>query len=319
MVAGVAIVGVAAIGAVFVLANLFGGGTASNATSSPTMSAGPTGTPSPSIVADSPSPTADPGPTGLVAFSSRVDDAFAIVAAAPDGSGLTQLVGGSGNFYQPDWSGDGTRLAYASDDGIWVADADGGNAVRLSTGELDRKPEFAPDDATIAYATRDDGDFEIYLIPVGGGDRVRLTDNVADDYDPSWSAVTDRLAFVSTRDGTRDVWTMQTNGTDLVRLTGDEGEEEDPAWSPDGRTIAFASTRDGTYLLYLMNPDGTNIRRLTSGTAVEHDPTWSGDGRYIAFARAGDPTRIVVVEVATGTELSAIGEPSAAAAWPSWR
>ena len=146
-----------------------------------------------------------------------------------------------------------------------------------------------------------------------------LTKNSVDDYDPSWSAVTNKIAFVSARGDGRDIWTMDPDGGGLQQLTGKEGQEDDPAWSPDGTKIAFASDRDGTFFIYVMNADGSNIVRLSTGTAVEHDPTWSPDGRFIAFTRASTPQAIAIVEVATHEEAGAITADGANVGFAAWQ
>jgi TolB protein len=326
---GVAALAVLAIGVLVVLGNLLGGGgdgDGGTPSASPDRSpTAPTASPSAALPSESAPPSAvvtePPGPTGLIAFSSTIDGNADIAFAAPDGSGLGRLTNLRGNQVQPAWSRDGSRLAFAADDGIWIIDANGGNLVRFTDGGggLDRKPEWSPDDSIIAFARRTGGDYELLIQEVAGGDPVRLTDNAVDDYDPSWSAAPDRIAFVSGRAGTNDIWTMRPNGTDLVQLTGDEGREDDPAWSPDGTTIAFASTREGTFFIYLMDADGTNVRRLSSGAAVEHDATWSPDGRYIAFHRAGAQTTIVVVDASDGRQLASFAEANGSAAFPTWK
>jgi TolB protein len=269
---------------------------------------------------ESPSLTAPPPPSGTIAFGSSVDENVDIMIAAPDGTGIQQLIGGSGDEVQPAWSRDGSRIAYAASEGIRIADANGTNGIQFTNhGADDRKPEWSPDDSIIAFASRRDKDFDIFLRHVGDDDLIRLTNVRGHDYDPSWSSAQDRIAFVSERSGTQDVWTMTPDGEGLVQLTGDDGEEDDPAWSPDGTRIAYATDREGTYAIWTMNADGSNQQRLTNSDAVEHDPTWSPDGRFIAFARAGEPGVIVIVSAVDGTEIGTVGESGGHAAFPAWR
>ena len=50
----------------------------------------------------------------------------------------------------------------------------------------------------IAFASDRDGNFEIYVMDADGGGQLRLTENPAEDYSPTWAPDGSRLAFVST-------------------------------------------------------------------------------------------------------------------------
>ncbi|HET9344790.1 MAG TPA: hypothetical protein VFO05_03730, partial [Candidatus Limnocylindrales bacterium] len=324
----IAAVGVVAVIALLFLAGFFGDG---GATPSPTTSAQVSASASAESTATamasseasasaSAAITPPPGPTGFIVFTSNAGDNPNIVVGSVDTGTITPIVERPGGDVQPAWSRDNSRIAWASADGIMIANADGTDPEGFTDQRNDRKPEWSPDDSTIVFTGNRDGDFELYSQPVGQDEAEQLTDNDGRDTDPSWSPATNRIAFVSDRDGTPDIWTMDPDGDGLAQLTGDEGDEDDPAWSPDGRRIAFSSTREGgTFFIYVMNVDGTGIERLATGSLVEHDPTWSPDGRFIAFARADEPSVIVIVEVETHTEVGTLSEAGSAAAFPAWQ
>ncbi|MGO8950179.1 MAG: S9 family peptidase [Ktedonobacterales bacterium] len=88
----------------------------------------------------------------------------------------------------------------------------------------------------------------LFLLPVGGGDAVQLTDGDWDDGDPAWAPSGAHLAFVSSRQEDRwrspapDVYTLSVDegkAGALRRLTDGSLSCASPAWSPDGRSIAF--------------------------------------------------------------------------------
>lgn len=160
-----------------------------------------------------------------------------IYVARSDGSGARRLTSGGGFNVDPEWSKDGTRIAFFSDRGgpgeIWVMAADGSDVRRLTEGpSLNASPSWSPDNARIAFHSERD-------FPGG--------------YESA-------------------IYVMNADGTDQRRLI--DGKGLSPAWSPDGRWIAYVSDRDGPWNLYAVRPDGSQLTRLTNDVNTEIEPQW---------------------------------------------
>ena len=150
--------------------------------------------------------------------------------------------------------------------------------------------------AQIAFASDRDGNLEIYVMGIDGGNLRRLTNNPDGDWDPSWSPDGKRIAFMSGRDGHVDghgapipeIYVMDANGDNQKNLTNNPSADRSPSWSPDGSRIAFMSDRDGGYDIYVMDADGSNQQNLSNHPFSDRNPSWSPDGAQIVFSARRD-------------------------------
>ena len=141
---------------------------------------------------------------------------------------------------------------------------------------VDWEPSWSPDGERIAFASgRNAFRWCIYVMDADGSNQQRLTDNSGWDSSPSWSPDGERIAFVSHREGNKDIYVMDADGGNLRRRTRNLAHDLHPSWSPDGKRIVFVSHRDGNYEIYTMNADGARqVRRLTKGGSEDTDPAW---------------------------------------------
>ena len=193
----------------------------------------------------------------------------------------------------------------------WVVDQ---TSISVAT----TTPVHTPAAGRIAFTSYRDGNREIYVMNADGSGVRRLTDNEADDGDPSWSADGRRIAFVSNRDGNREIYVMNADGLGVRQLTDNEADDYDPSWSADGRRIAFVSNRDWDDDIYVMNTDGSGVRRLTDNEESDYDPSWSADGRRIAFTSYRDGNGEIYVMNADGSGVRRLTDSEASDYDPSW-
>ena len=151
----------------------------------------------------------------------------------------------------------------------------------LASGELWLRNAIALQNSQIAFSSsKNDENYEIYVMDSDGGNQKRLTTNHDGDAQPAWSPDGQQIAFVSNRgDGRSQIYVMDANGGNPKKLTNTR-KNSDPSWSPDGQRIAFTSRPNGTAAhIAVMDADGHNTFKLTDGQR----PTWSPDGQSVAF------------------------------------
>jgi Tol biopolymer transport system component len=252
----------------------------------------------------------------------------AAVVFTGNGAGVVRLTNSPGFDGEPDWSPDGTKIAFQSerdggDDEIYVMNADGTGVVRLTNNPgVDATPVWSPDGTKIAFrSTRAGADREIFVMNADGTGVVQLTTGGPGlDGEPAWSPDGTKIAFASVRAGLDfEIYVMNADGTGVVRLTNSPGADLNPAWSPDGAKIAFDSQRDGNDEIYVMNTDGTGVVRLTANAGVDTRPAWSPDGAKIAFdAQRGGADFAIYVMNADGTGVLRLTTSSGVDFSPAW-
>ena len=176
-----------------------------------------------------------------------------------------------------------------------------------------------PTGGRIAFQTDRDGNDEIYVMGCDGSGQTNLTNNSADDRQPSWASG-GKLAFSSDRRSTVifDIYLLTINPWGVERLTTNSANDESPALSPDGSKVAFVSYRDDDKGdIYVLDISSNSITRLTDDDKSDLDPAWSPDGAKIAFASdrggnfdiyklnadgTGDPEKVTTVSHSTGND-----------------
>jgi Tol biopolymer transport system component len=196
-----------------------------------------------------------PGDNGRLVFSADLGQGSEIFTMGAHGRGLRQLTDTDSEATQPDWSPDGSRIAFELDDeetaDIAVMDSDGGGLRVIELPGYQAQPAFTADGARLVFEC---GDCE-------------------------------------GRDG---IFVMDLDGTHQRRLTTDPYAQEgdtDPNVSPDGRTVTFVRHRvDGErQALYAVDLAGGRLRKLVGygrEVAVKHD--WAPDGAHIAITTDAD-------------------------------
>jgi len=179
---------------------------------------------------------------------------------------------------------------------IYLLPSEGG-PPRLATPNL---PSYwhgwSPDGGTLAYCGIRDGLFDIYTIPVTGGEERRLTFGEGRNDGPDYSADGEWIYFNSSRTGRMQVWRVRPDGSEPTRITDSPYGDWFPHPSPDGRHLlvlsydgdVFDHPRDLTVRLRLMDVDGGNPRvlfELFGGQGTMNVPNWSPDGTEFAFVR----------------------------------
>ena len=185
---------------------------------------------------------------------------------------------------------------------VYVAPLSGGEPRLVTPVGPSYLHGWSPDGTTLAYCAERGGEFDIYTMPVEGGEETRLTDAPGLDDGPEYSPDGHYIWFNSVRSGLMQVWRMDADGQNQTRMTWDE---ESNCWfphlSPDGKQVAYIAYKKGDVApgdhppckhveIRLMDADGSNTRtlvRLFGGQGTLNVNSWSPDGTQLAFVSYG--------------------------------
>ena len=185
---------------------------------------------------------------------------------------------------------------------VYVAPLSGGEPRLVTPVGPSYLHGWSPDGRTLAYCAERGGEFDIYTMPVEGGEETRLTDAPGLDDGPEYSPDGRYIWFNSVRSGLMQVWRMDADGQNQTRMTWDE---ESNCWfphlSPDGKQVAYIAYKKGDVSpgdhppckhveIRLMDADGSNTRtlvRLFGGQGTLNVNSWSPDGTQLAFVSYG--------------------------------
>jgi len=169
----------------------------------------------------------------------------------------------------PQWSPDGSNLAFVVDGHIHIAPISGSLPKPISDFTFSAwSPRWMPDShGLIISVTRFDAD-QLLLTDKDGSWPRQLTNSSEGDH---WDAQPDptgkMVAFVLRRfdDLHRlDICLINIDSGTIHSIYGKAGvRTRDPRWSPDGKWITFISQENGHDDIWMVRPDGDGLQQLT--------------------------------------------------------
>jgi Tol biopolymer transport system component len=205
-----------------------------------------------------------------------------------------------GDAVQPNWSPNGSRIAYwglhqGGWRDIWTIPARGGEPVAVTNdAAVDWNPVWSPDGKHLYLASDRGGSMNFWRVPIE-----EASGKVLGPPEPvtTPSSYSEHLSF--SRDGRRMAYVQTISSANLQQVGFDPARETlvggpvpitqgsrqatAPNLSPDGEWLTFGFQGEKQEDLYVIRRGGTGLRQLTDDIYKDRTPRWSPDGKRIAF------------------------------------
>ena len=237
-----------------------------------------------------------PGDLTKLGFQAIVDGNSHPFQMDRDGKNKRDLTKDSQEFaYGFSASPDGRRIAYHKSYQVYVADADGSNAHKISTGQpFNFAPQWSADGRCLLFVAGEHHNCHPYVVNSDGKGFRKLADR------GGYEGV---IAFL-------DVPDFHSGSSDI------------PVWSTDGRSVFYTAKAGKNVELYRITLEGPS-ERLTQAPegSLHYHPQPSPDGRWLAYGSKRDGVRqLYVMRLEDRSEYRITRlERGRAAMWPYWQ
>jgi imidazolonepropionase-like amidohydrolase/Tol biopolymer transport system component len=215
-----------------------------------------------------------------------------------------------GTWMNVDVSPDGRTIAFDLLGDIYTMPITGGTPARVAEGmPFEMQPQFSPDGTRIAFTSDRGGADNVWIMNADGSDKRQLTQETFRLLNaPAWTRdgryIAARKHFTTQRSlGTGEIWLYHVGGGDgvpLVKRASEALQKElgEPAFTPDGSGLyytrnvspgnTFQYAQDSNASLFEIERydlDDAEVHTVVSGAGGAVRPTPSPDGRKLAFVR----------------------------------
>ncbi|WP_208505191.1 PD40 domain-containing protein [Roseivirga sp. E12] len=188
---------------------------------------------------------------------------------SPDGSKIA--------YQEYDWGKRRSTLCIANNEGVYQKEL-------VEVSNSDQAFDWTENSEQIVYASAYKDYYNIFIVPVNGGEPTNLIKEERHTFAVSASRVDSRIAYLSSDKGRISLFTMDLRNRKEIEVTteleADRFKQEGfwayrTSWSPDGKQIVFNVMIGGNHEVFTVNSDGTNLERITKNKDTDIAPYWS--------------------------------------------
>ena len=228
-------------------------------------------------------------------------------------------------------SPDGQQIAFCYKGDIYSVDAQGGDAVRLtSVSAYDTAPVWSPDGKSIAFASDRAGQFDVYLMSAQGGEARRLTFNSNAETPVAFSPDGGKVLFCAALQDPAQSALFPTSAMNELYAVPVEGGRTEQVLATPAEAVSFLPGSGGSFLyqdnkgfedkwrkhhtssvtrdIWLYDVATGHHTNLTDRPGEDRNPVVSADGKtfYFLSERNGGSFNVYAAPVGSPSEAKAL-------------
>jgi hypothetical protein len=124
----------------------------------------------------------------------------------------------------------------------------------------------------------------LWVLPFHGGEAKRITPELIEARQPTWSPDSQSIAFQGYDDGAWHIYVIPRDGGEAKAITNGLFDDREPVWSHDGSRIAFSSDRyGGITTIWTVVVSSGEVKQLSPRDGWM---TWSPNDQEVTFVSA---------------------------------
>jgi tricorn protease len=204
------------------------------------------------------------------------------------------------------------QIVFVYADDLWLVGRQGGQAIRLTSGEgVESNPALSPDGKLVAFTGNYDGNTDVFLVPAAGGVPKRLTFHPVSDRVRGWTPDGRQVLFASSRNSYsrfERLYTVSLDGGLPVEVPLPLAFQG--CYLSDGQKMAYVPLpgafqtwkryRGGmASTIWIADLEDSSVDKIPHEGWNDFNPMWVDDKVYFLSDREGSVT-LYAYEVASG-------------------
>jgi Tol biopolymer transport system component len=233
-----------------------------------------------------------------LAYTAKLDEGSGLFTLPVSGGAPQLLVKITELGAVPQWSPDGSQLAYADGHDLYVIGATGGQPSRIAHIENSGRREsgwdnwtvrWSPDGkfiAALGYTAKPETRNGVFVVPAAGGELRQLTPDGPDLLEVlEWHPDSQRISYNVDRHSSETRQAYLDGRPPTLLVDHPNGWDYIGAWAPDGRRFFFQCDLDDGkgYGIYIYDEASGGITLFSDIGGTQVAPRWSRDGKTAAW------------------------------------